>query len=385
MRSSKAVARLCVERGTAIREAVARMDSNREGILLVVDEGRRLLGTITDGDVRRAVLARIDLALPVDVLLERKAGTPYARPITAPLSAGRDRRLELLRRHNVLHIPLLDPEGRVAGLAAMDDFVPDRTLPLRAVVMAGGKGSRLYPLTRDLPKPMLPVGDRPLMEIILQRLREAGIRRVQVTTHHHKEKIRDHFQDGRKFGVDLSYVDEKRPLGTAGALGLIEPPRETVLVVNGDVLTLVDYRAMLRYHREINAALTVAVRQYDLKVPYGVIECDGPKVTGITEKPTLEFFVNAGIYLLEPVAFRHVPGGERFDMTQLMQNMIREGHSVASFPMREYWLDIGRHEDYLRAQQAARGLEPSVKPQGGKRGIAASGRGSGPRKGWRGR
>jgi NDP-sugar pyrophosphorylase family protein len=218
--------------------------------------------------------------------------------------------------------------------------------------MAGGKGSRLQPLTEEMPKPMLPVGDRPVLEIIIGQLRDAGIKQVKVTTHHQPEKIAQHFGDGSNFGVELSYVEERSPLGTVGGLGLLEVPRETTLVINGDILTQVDFRAMLRYHQEHQADLTVAVRQYDVKVPYGVIECDGAQVRKISEKPAVMVLVNAGIYLLEPGVYRYIPNGQRFDMTELIQRLLDEGRSVVSFPVREYWLDIGQREEYEQAQEA---------------------------------
>jgi dTDP-glucose pyrophosphorylase/CBS domain-containing protein len=347
-----------VGQAMSIRAAVARMDASRLGIVLVVDEQRRLLGTITDGDVRRAVLAKVDLDLAVTRLLDRKAGTHYEKPLTAP--AGRDRfeYLKLLKEHNLLHLPLLDPEGRVSDLVSLDEFVGEENASVRAVVMAGGKGSRLMPLTADTPKPMLRVGDRPLMEIILEQLRDSGIKQVQVSTHYHRDKIVEHFGDGRRLGVNLSYLHEDQPLGTAGALGTMETPSETMLVMNGDVLTQMDFRAMLAYHREMKADLTVAVTQYDIKVPYGVVECEGSLVTRLAEKPTLEFFVGAGIYLLEPSAFAYIPKGQRFDMTDLIQALVSSGHRVASFPILERWLDIGQQDDYARAQQQVRSLSP---------------------------
>ena len=217
--------------------------------------------------------------------------------------------------------------------------------------MAGGKGSRMRPLTEEVPKPMLPVGDQPLVEIILHQLRDAGVKRVHMTTHHKSEKIYKYFGDGSDFGVELSYVSEDRPLGTAGGLGLMKAPEETLLVINGDILTEVDFRAMVAYHREQRADLTIAVREFDLQVPYGVVECEGAVVRHLREKPLLKFFVNAGIYLLEPVVHRYIPNGQRFDMTDLIQDLIDQGRSVASFPVLEYWLDIGEPLDYERAQR----------------------------------
>lgn len=345
------LAKVCCRPDAPIREIIAQMDRAGVGILLIVDAERRLLGTVTDGDLRRAVLANVNLGQPASVLLARKAGTRFATPITAPMAQDSAAYLNLLKQHSILHLPLLDAQQHVAGLVTMDSLVPEQVLPLRAVVMAGGQGTRLHPLTEQTPKPMLHVGDRPMLEIIIAQLREAGIRQVKVTMHHQSEKITQHFGNGREFGVELSYVTEDRPLGTIGGLGLLEIPQETTLVMNGDILTQVDFRAMLAYHREHQADLTVAVRQYDIKVPYGIVECEGVQVRQISEKPLLGFFVIAGIYLLEPSVYRIIPSGQRFDMTDLIQRAVEDGRPVVSFPIREYWLDIGQREDYEQAQQ----------------------------------
>ncbi|MBI3011687.1 MAG: nucleotidyltransferase family protein [Candidatus Omnitrophica bacterium] len=340
----------CVKATDPLRAVVAQMDRNRLGIALVIDEARRLVGAVTDGDVRRAILSRLEFERPVETLLARKAGTAHAKPITARQGADRQTLLNVLQQHRILHLPLVDEQQHVVGLVTLDEFVPEKALPIQAVVMAGGKGSRLHPLTNELPKPMLRVGDRPVLEIIIGQLREAGIRQVKVTTHHKTEKIAGHFGDGNRFGVELSYVEEDHPLGTVGGLGLLEVPKETTLVINGDILTRVDFRAMLLYHREHQADLTVAVRQYDVRVPYGVVECEGPNVRKISEKPALILFINAGVYLLEPAVYQYIPNGQRLDMTDLIQRLLSEGRSVVSFPIREYWLDIGQREDYEQAQ-----------------------------------
>jgi dTDP-glucose pyrophosphorylase len=335
------------------------MDFGRKGIVLVVDSEGRLLGTITDGDVRRAILADISLEEPVSVLLARKADSPYAQPITAPAGSDRSTLLQVLQQHNILHLPLVDQDQRVVALATLDELTLQQEPPVQAVIMAGGLGVRLRPLTEELPKPMLPVGDRPLMEIMVQQLRTAGIRHVNVTVHHKPEKITEHFGDGREFGVNITYLTEDRPLGTAGALGMMEPPQETVLVINGDILTQVDFRAMLAYHHEHHADLTVAVQQHDLQVPYGIIECEGTFVRRLSEKPTLKFLVNAGIYLLEPTVYRFIPNGERYDMTDLIQRLLNEGCQVVAFPIREYWMDIGQHADYQQVKDHARDWKPT--------------------------
>lgn len=341
---------LLVAPDNSIREVIACIERNAMGIALVVDGERRLTGTVTDGDIRRAVLAGMDLDLPVQALMERRAPAPYPTPFTAPVGTDDAELLRMMNEYTVRHIPLVDDTGRVVDMALLSDLVKELQPPLSAVVMAGGYGTRLRPLTKDLPKTMLPVGGRPLLELIIEQLRQSGIQRINVTTHHRAEKIIKHFGDGKAFGVEIKYVTEARPLGTAGALGLMEASNEPLLVINGDVLTRVDFRAMLAYHREHGADLTVAVRRYDWQMPYGVIECDGPRVRQVREKPLFGFLVNAGIYLLEPSVHHYIPKG-RFDMTDLIKRLLEDRRPVVSFPIIEYWLDIGQHEDYEQAQK----------------------------------
>lgn len=339
----------CLGAEAPMRDAIALIDRNTRGITFVVDEERKLLGTITDGDIRRAILDGLSLEDPVARLLDRKPPA-YARPVSAPVDADRAELLRLMQEKAVRQLPLLDAAGRIVGLSLLNDLLPDEVLPLKAVVMAGGFGKRLRPLTEELPKPMLPLGNRPLMEHIVDQLRDSGIRQVNVTTHFMPEKIMGHFGDGRNFGVEMTYVSEDEPLGTAGALALIEPPEEPLLVINGDILTRVDFRAMLNFHSKHRAELTVGIRQYDLEVPYGVLECDGPRIKRVSEKPTYKFFVNAGIYLIDPAALAMIPKGKRFDMTDLIEALIDAERTVVSFPIMEYWLDIGRPDDYEKAK-----------------------------------
>jgi dTDP-glucose pyrophosphorylase len=337
----------------SLRDVMACVDRNAKGIALIVDEDHHLIGTITDGDLRRAILSGFDLNLPVQKLMERRADTPYPVPLTAPMQTSDAELLHLMNERGLRHIPLVDDAGRVVDIALLSNLVKEYELPLAAVVMAGGFGTRLRPLTEDLPKPMLPVGDRPLLEWTLEQLRRAGIRRVNVTTHYKAEKITNYFGDGQQFGVELSYVTEECPLGTAGALGLIEARGEPLLVINGDILARVDYRAMLEHHRGRCAEMTVAVGQYETQVPYGVLDVDGDRVQRLREKPTLTFLVNAGIYLLEPSVVRCIPNGKRFDMTELIQQLLDERRPVSTFPIIGYWLDIGKHGDYVQAQEDA--------------------------------
>ena len=349
------IGRFLIPPNASLREAMACIERNLKSIALIVDQQCHLIGTVNDGDIRRAIMPGEDLDVPVSELLPRREGSPYPRPVTAPTGTDRRALLQLMQERSIRQVPLLDDAGIVVDLVTMDELLPVELLPLQAVIMAGGAGTRLRPLTDDLPKPMLPVGDQPLLELTIEQLRQAGIRQVNIATHYKSEKIVNHFSDGHDFGVELNYVTEDRPLGTAGALGLMKTPLEPLLVINGDILTRVDFRAMSAYHQEHNAALTVAVRKYDVKLPYGVVENDGVYVQGLVEKPVLSFFVNAGIYLLEPTVHRHIPNDRHFDMTDLIPLLIDAGQPVVSFPVLEYWLDIGQHGDYLQAQEDVKG------------------------------
>ena len=344
-----------VQPSSPIRDAILTIDVGQKGIALIVSDDGQLLGTVTDGDIRRAMLASVSLDAPVKILIDRKRGTTTEMPVTARAGTGPERMQFLMQKHDIRQLPLLDDDGHVVDLMLLDELVPEADLPMQAVIMAGGFGKRLQPLTDDTPKPMLRVGDRPLIEHVIDRLREAGIRNVNISTFYLSEKITDHFGDGKNFGVDVTYVREERPLGTAGALRLLQNTDDPVLVTNGDILTSMNYRSMWNFHRKHQATLTVASRKYEFQVPYGVVEHRDAAVVGLTEKPTIEFFVNAGIYLLEPYAIQQIPrdmmGDKQFHMTDLIQRLIDQDRKVVSFPVHEYWLDIGRVDDYERAQE----------------------------------
>lgn len=345
---------LCISQEHTIRDAIEMLNRNERGIVLITDDQRKLLGTITDGDIRRAILAGSELDTQVRDLLIKKPESLYPSPITAPVEASPDELLRLMRKYVVQQIPIVNQKDQIVDMVTMEDLLTDDNLPLQAVIMAGGFGTRLRPLTEELPKPMLPVGDQPVMELMLEQLSKAGIKRVNITTHYLPEKIHEYFGNGQSFGIELNYVNEDRPLGTAGAIGLMQPADAPLLVINGDILTKVDFKAMLKYHQKHHADLTVGVRQYDLEVPYGVLECEGSYVRGLKEKPKYNFLVNAGIYLLEPTVYEYIPSGQRFDMTDLIERIIGDERIVVSFPIVEYWLDIGEPADYQQAQEDVR-------------------------------
>ncbi len=335
---------------SSLREAMVCVDRGAKGIALVVDEHRRLIATLTDGDLRRAVLAGLNLDLTIATLLKKIRSQGKPGPITLPINSAKEAIIREMKARAIRQIPLVDEQGRVIELAVLDELVEGPTAPVHAVVMAGGYGKRMMPLTADTPKPMLRVGDQPLIERLVQQLKQAGISRVDISTHYKAEQISAHLGNGDAFGIEVGYVSEDHPLGTAGGLSLISGD-DPLLVINGDILTALDFRALLNFHFEHGAEMTVAVREYGFDVPYGVVETDGVNVTAITEKPTVKFFVNAGIYLVSSLARQLIPSGQPFDMPQLIDMLVKSGGRIISFPVWEYWLDIGRHEDYERAQK----------------------------------
>ena len=328
-------------------EAIARLDLAGTGALVLCDGEHHLQGVLTDGDIRRAVLAGTTMGVSC-------ATIATTDPIRVVAGTPASEILRLMNEKDVDQMPVVDHDGVVVDFLLRKDLVVEDRLDVTAVIMAGGFGKRLLPLTESVPKPMLPVGDKPLLERTIRRLQEAGIRDVNLTTHYLPENIVDHFGDGRRFGVNLNYSKEDQPLGTAGGLRLMDRPTGPLVVMNGDILTGVSFADMLGYHRRHRAELTVGVRKYEIQVPFGVVDCDDVRVTALREKPTQTVFVNAGIYLLDPSAWDSIPEGSRFDMTDLIQRLLDEERIVASFPILEYWLDVGRHEDYQRAQEDVR-------------------------------
>jgi len=328
-----------------LREAIARIDKAGFQLALVTDGQGRLAGTLSDGDVRRAILRGCDLATPTSTVMN-----PH--PTTAMAGATKEELLALMRRKVLRQLPLLDAAGRIVDLATLDELAGVAERTNWVVLMAGGLGTRLQPLTKDTPKPMLPVSGKPILENILESFVEQGFRRFFLSVNYLADAVRGHFGDGARWGVDIQYLVEDKRLGTAGALSLLpQRPVDPIIVMNGDLLTRVRFDNMLHFHSEHGSAATMAVREYDFQVPYGVVRLEGINISHIDEKPIQRFFVNAGIYALSPEALEHVPGGVFFDMPTLFERMVARGFQVSAYPVREYWLDVGRLEEFERAQQ----------------------------------
>lgn len=333
-----------------VRRAAAYIQESAHSIALVTNDDGRLIGTVTDGDIRRAVLAGLSLDMPVSELLRMKGKTAYPAPVTAPAGTSRSDLHVMAAERLVRQIPLIDAAGRVVDVFSIFHELAGESEKSSALILVGGKGTRLMPLTENIPKPMLPIAGKPALQHIIEGLKSAGVTRFHLATHHLPHMIQEHFGDGSAFGVKIDYLFESEPLGTAGALALLPEQSAPIFVMNGDIMTKIDFRAMLSFHREHHSLLTVGIRKYELQVPYGVVDCVGENVCALIEKPVHQWFVNAGIYLVEPsiVASSGLRG--RYDMTQLIDRLLQMKSNIIAFPITEYWLDIGRPSDYEQAQ-----------------------------------
>ncbi|MDX1754697.1 MAG: nucleotidyltransferase family protein [Marinobacter sp.] len=334
-----------VSPNTSLNEAIATLDKGALRIVLVVDKQNKLLGTLTDGDVRRALMAKASLDKPV-------AEVMCDQPQVARSEWTRDRILSVMERSELLQLPVVDENGCLVGLETLHGLLERNTINNPVFLMAGGFGTRLRPLTYECPKPMLKVGEKPILELILESFVASGFHRFFISTHYLPDQIRDYFGDGQRWGVSIQYVHEDEPLGTGGALGLL-PKSELdlpIVMMNGDLLTTLDYRSLLDFHDQNPSVATMCVREFEYQVPYGVVQCKGDFVEGMTEKPIQKYFINAGIYVVSPELAASVKEHQRVDMPTLLENAMARGDKVTMFPVHEYWLDVGRMNDFQRAQ-----------------------------------
>lgn len=325
-----------------VSEAIAAIESGSIQIALVLDQGR-LAGIVTDGDIRRGLLRGMPLSSRATEVMNR---TPVSASITLP----RDERLRLMRQRSIKQLPLVDAGGMVVDIETFDELIEAPRYENPVLIMAGGLGERLGALTREVPKPMLHVGGRPLIETIVRNFVQQGFRNIFISVNYKAELIQKHFGDGSAFGAAINYIHETERLGTAGALGLFPSNPDLPLVVtNGDILTTINYGALVDFHNATPAEATMAVREHKVHVPYGVVTASEGYLQVIREKPTESWFVSAGIYVIGPNVFRLVDRGVKVDMPAVLERVVASEGRVAVYPIREYWLDIGRVEDFEQA------------------------------------
>ncbi len=337
--------KLLVGPEASIETAIQTIDQGGARIALVVNAEGILLGTVTDGDVRRALIGHKALTESiVDVM------NSQPRKVTLPLD--RKRAVALMNQHRVVQLPVVDDVGRVVGIEMLDAAISEQRHDNWVLLLAGGFGTRLRPLTDNCPKPMLDVGGKPILQSIIESFIALGFHKFYVSVHYMPEVIKNHFGSGENWDVTIRYIDEEKPLGTAGSLSLMDDVSDLpVIVMNGDLLSRVNYLDLLRFHKEHGAAATICSREFAYQVPFGVVKFEGYDVQEIVEKPFQKCFVSAGIYVVEADVIGNMQRGQAIDMPELLQGLIEQRRGVCTFPIHEYWLDIGRFADYERANR----------------------------------
>ena len=328
-----------------IRSAMRMLDAGSQRIVLVCDEQNKLLGTITDGDTRRALLRDANMNDPVSHVMNKQ-------PFVVKTDTTREHCLQLMKQHDLVAVPIINRQLQVVGLQTLYQAMQPERKNNPVFIMAGGFGTRLQPLTDDCPKPLLKVGGKPILEIIIQHFINHGFHDFYISTHYLPEKIQEYFKDGSNLGVSIRYVHEEVPLGTGGALGLLpkDLPDLPLIMMNGDILTNMNFENLLAYHVQHNADATMCVREYQYQIPYGVVESAEGMIKRMVEKPIQYFNINTGIYVVNPSVIKNVPIQQAIGMPTLLEQEIDKNKRVMMYPLHEYWLDIGQMSDYQRAQ-----------------------------------
>lgn len=325
--------------GATIKDGIENLEQTGFQISLLVDDDERLIGTLTDGDVRRAILSGHTTESILDDFVTKK-------PLVATPEIGRDAILSLMYANKIHQLPVVSKEGRVVGLHLLDSIVEPAEVENIFIIMAGGRGARLHPFTDNCPKPMLNVNGKPMLEHIINRAKDEGFSNFKISVHYLGDVIKKYFGDGAKLGVNIEYIDETFPLGTAGCLSLIEDrPIKPIVITNGDVITDIRYKDILEFHYRHEAVATMAVRQYEIQNQFGVVKINGLKIESFEEKPVYRSYINAGIYTLDPCVLNELNIEERCDMPTLFERLKLKGMKTIVFPMHEPWLDVGRPDD----------------------------------------
>lgn len=313
-------------------------------IVIVADVDRRILGIVTDGDIRRALVRGCNIKSPVSEFMHKN-------PLVASSEDSRESIVSMMKEKDVLVVPVVNEQSQVIGVETLSQLLDARKYDNPVFLMAGGFGKRLSPLTDDTPKPLLKVGSKPILETILEQFARYGFHSFFISVHYKADMLKDYFGNGEKWGINIQYVHEKEPLGTAGSIGLLPNFDLPVIVMNGDLLTKVNFERLLEFHEDSGGSATMCVREYDFEVPYGIIESDENRVRRIVEKPVHSFFVNAGIYIISPELVRSIDGSNYLDMPSFLNSKLDDGEQINVYPVHEYWVDIGRMDEYQLARK----------------------------------
>lgn len=337
--------KIIVPENSTLRNVMSVIEKGKLKVAIVVDKKKKLKGIITDGDIRRALLSNIAIDDLITEILIKK-------PIVCNASSSKDEILKTAIENQVYQIPIIDNDGILIGLEIIDDILKPIPKKEKVVLMVGGLGTRLRPLTEKIPKPMLKVGDKPILETIILNFKKYGYINIVLSVSYKAEIIKDYFGNGQKFGVNIEYINEEKRMGTAGALTLMKDIlTENFFVMNGDLLTSLNFEHMMKFHFECNSIATMGLREYDFQVPYGVVNIKDKKIVGIEEKPVQNFYVNGGVYVLSKQVLKFIPDNSFFDMPTLFEILINKKLTALSFIIKDYWLDIGRIEEFEKANQ----------------------------------
>ena len=338
-----------INQNASIKEALEVIDKGAIKVAVVLSDDGLLLGMLNDGDIRRALLKGMSLGDSI-------AGIINKHPVVANINDTKERILELANEKKLHQIPIIS-NGKLIGIQDIREFLAPKNKPNKVILMVGGLGTRLRPLTNDVPKPMLDVGNKPILHTIVENFAKYGYTDIIMCVNYKSEIIKEYFGNGDKFGVKIEYVLESKRMGTAGALSLLQKrPKDDFFVMNGDLLTNVNFEYLHEYHKDSNALASICIRKYEMQVPYGVVNVRANKVTSIEEKPTQSFFVSAGIYMFSPIVLDFIPKGVFYDMPTLFSEILKHDFPIHPFPIREYWLDIGRMDEYRRANDEYEGV-----------------------------
>ncbi len=331
---------------TTIQQAILNLNEVAIQIVLVVNEKGGLDGTVSDGDIRRGLLKGMELSAPIRDIVKKN-------PMVVPPGLERNLVMQLMVANKVRQLPVVDESNALIGLHLWDEIMAPRIRENVMIIMAGGLGTRLLPFTETCPKPMLPVAGRPMLEHIIERAKLEGFHRFILAVRYLGHMIEEHFGDGSSLGVKIDYLREEAPLGTAGAISLLDPlPDLPFVVTNGDVITDIRYSELVDFHERQGAIATMAVRQYEWQHLFGVVQMKGVEIVGFEEKPITRSHINAGVYVLDPAAQDYLERASHCDMPTLYERMRGDGRRIVAYPMHEPWLDIGRPEDLSLAQRA---------------------------------
>lgn len=336
--------KLLLKPNTTIFETLKRITEGSAQIALVIDNKNKLLGTVTDGDIRKAILEGYSLDDAVEKIMNPNPIKHFQ------VNHNNDKLIDIMVKNQIHQLPMVDLKGCVVGLQTIDELLKPKLRENLVVIMCGGAGKRLLPLTNDFPKPMLMVGGKPLLEINLNRLKAQGFKRFCITVGFKAEIIKNYFKDGSQWDISIEYIHEDKPLGTAGALHLLKENKQlNIVVMNGDLLTGVRFDQLIDFHNENQADCTICVREFDSQLPYGVVEVKNQKVLSIKEKPIYKYFVNAGVYILNTQLLSYIPKNEYYLMTTFLDKLMEMKRNLIAFPLMEYWSDIGQLTDYEKA------------------------------------